>query len=419
MPITRTVYYTQNVPQNLVFGASYINTTPSRNIRVSFNFADTLSDLKMGQLEFPVVAGVTVTKGMITADETTSGVTFIEGPVASINTALAGAQFRSNFFEADVLDQEWLSQNPAVPTDHKGELCVQINPGIAHGLAVGDFVCISTATANSTATGRWLITAIDAANSPTRFWLAYRGGWDTDDRYFSSSYKNVSIGAYLQTTARVNIAPIVDISYCNPHGTFTVPVAITNADTSAVEESGTITFAGVFFIAEPYFSTAPPSGISVPTPNTWNFTDMGRIAQADNNYQAVQLLFKYLENDPLYLGVQAYTQLPGYPSGGTLAQKNVFVGAAIEAKARLDTPTYVPDDRYGVMGSVQVDERISTQHATGVVRWNFFGTPTACSEALKRCTYYRPQNNYITCDFNVETRIVNERTRIYSSRGKE
>jgi len=372
----------------------------------------------MGQLEFPTVAGVTVTKGMITADETTSGVTYIEGPVASVNTALAGAAFRSNFFEADVLDQNWISQNPAVPPDHKGELCVQINPSIVHGLAVGDFVCISTAIANSTASGRWLITAIDASNSPTRFWLAYRGGWDTDDRYFSSSYKNVSIGAYLQTTARVNIAPIVDVSYCNPHGTFTVPANIVNATTSVVEESGTITFVGSFFIAEPTFSTAPPASVSAATENSWYFADMGRITQADNNYQAVQLLIKCFENDPRYLGVTSYTQLPGYPISGTATQKNAFVGAAIEARAVLDTPTYITDDSYGVFGSVQVDERISKQYSVGVVRWNFFGTPAACSEALRRCTYYRP-NTSTPADIIVETRIVNERTRIYSSRGKE
>lgn len=416
MPITRTINYTQNVPENLGFGASYINPVPARNIRINFSQASTLADSKMGMVTLPVVPNVKVITGQYAVESTLGAVVTIEGPVADVNTALAGAEYVNNFYEADVLDQDWLSQNPAVPADHRGELCIQINPTVVHGLSVGSFVCISTATANSTGTGQWLVTAIDASNSPTRMWLAYRGGWGTDDKFFSSSYKNVSIGAYLQTTARVNIAPIVDISYCNPHGTFDSIVEIKNADTSAIEESGTITYVGSFFIAEPTFSVAPPTSIATGTTNSWFPIDMGRITQAANNYQSVQYLIKCLENDPMYLGVADYTALPGYPSGGTELEKLAFVGAAINAKAILDTPAYISDDSYGIFASTQVDERVSTQYSTGVVRWNFFGNPASCNEALKRSTYFRPPS--FSRDIGVETRIVNERTRIYFKRGK-
>lgn len=416
MPITRTINYTQNIPENLGFGASYINPSPARNIRISFSFGATLADSKMGSVTFPTVANVKLTSGQYIPSPTMAGVVYIEGPVADVNTALNGAEYINNFYEADVLDQDWLSQNPAVPADHQGELCIQINPTVVHGLSVGSFCCISTATANSTTTGQWLVTAIDASNSPTRMWLAYRGGWATDDKYFSSSYKNVSIGAYLQTTARVNIAPITDISYCNPHGTFNSVVTIMNADTNVTEETGTITYVGSFFIAEPVFSVAPPTSVSAPSTNGWYAADMGRITQADNNYQSVQFLIKCLENDPMYLGVTSYTSLPGYPTLGTDDQKNQFIGDAIQAKAILDSPKYITDNSYGVFGSTQVDQRVSTQYSDGVVRWNFFGTPAECSEALKRSTYFRPPS--LTKDFTIETRIVNERTRIYSKRGK-
>lgn len=416
MPITRTVNYTQNVPENLGFGASYINPSPARNIRISFSFGTTLADSKMGTVTFPTVPGVTLTTGLFAPEPTISGVVYITGPVADVNTALAGAEYVNNFYEADVLDQDWLSQNPAVPTNHEGELCIQINPVVAHGLSVGSYCCISTATANSTVTGQWLVTAIDASNSPTRLWLAYRNGWDIDDKYFSSSYKNVSIGAYLQTTARVNIAPIVDVSYCNPHGTFDSVMTITNYDTSVTEETGTITYSGTFFIAEPVFSVAPPTSFSAPSAGWASTLAMGAITQADNNYQSVQLLIKCLENDPMYLGVAAYTSLPGYPSSGTEDQKNQFIGDAINAKAILDSPKYITDKSYGVFGSTQVDQRVSIQYDTGVVRWNMFGTPNECTVALNKITYYRPPS--FNKDFAVETRIVNERTRIYNKRGK-
>lgn len=405
------------MPVNLGFGASYINTTPARNVRVSINFGDSTSDMKMGSVTFPDVAGVKKVSGQYTTNPALSGMVYIEGPVAAVNTALNGAEFINNFYEADVLSQDWISQDPAVPTNHQGELCIQINPNVAHGLSVGSFCCISTATANSTDTGQWQVTAIDASNSPTRIWMIYKAGWDTDDKYFSGSYKNVSIGAYLQTTERVNIAPINDVSYCNPHGSFNTTMTITNADTGVVEETGTLTYVGSFFIAEPYFSVAPPSSVSAATPSAWHGAfNMGTIAQADNNFQAVQLLIKCLENDPAYLGVTSYTSLPGYPAGGTQDEKDIFVGNAIHAKASTDTPVYIQNDSYGIFGSTQVGQQISSQYSTGVVRWNFTGDVSECNEALDSITYFRPPG--FNKDFGVETRIVNQRTRIYSNRGK-
>ena len=190
---------------------------------------------------------------------------------------------------------------------------------------------------------------------------------------------------------------------------------ITNTDIPAFEETGTITFVGSFFIAEPEFTTLPPTTISAATPNTWYGTDMGRIDQADGNYQSVQYLFKCLENDPMYLGVASYTSLPGYPSGGTEDEKLQFVGDAIYAKIEKDFAAYVTNDAYGLMGRTQVNQRISSTYSNGVVRWNFYGTPEECNTAMQRSTYFRPPN--FNKDFAIETRIVNGRTRIYSNRG--
>lgn len=416
MAITRTINYTQNVPASLGFSA-YINPVPSRNIRVTFDFSSSMTDAKMGTINFPDVTGVTKFYGNYSPDTNIFGTVYIEGAVADVNTALNGAEFLNHFYEAETLDQVFTSQNPALPTDEKGELCIQINPSVVHGLTVGSFCRISSVTGNSGTDGEYQVTAIDSTNSPTRLWLMFRGDWIIDDTYYGSSYKNAAIGAYLQTTGSVNIAPIIDVSYCNPHGAFTAGATITNADTLAVEETGTITFNGSFFIAEPSFTTPPTSTVAVTGLGAWSSAfSLGAIAQADDNYQSVQVLIKCLDNDPMYLGVASYASLPGYPSAGTTDQQLQFIGDAINAKAILDTPAYISDTSYGIFGVVQVDERVSTALSSGVVRWHFFGSPDQCNDALGKITYYRPPTN--SKDFTIETRIVNGKTRIYSSRGK-
>lgn len=432
MPITRTINYTQNVPITLGFGAAYLNPSPSRTVRVLFSFNNTLSDSKMGKVTFPVVAGVKQFYGQTSPDDNIVGNIYIEGEVSAVNTALDGAMFVNHYYEAENLAQDFLSQDRALPTDYRGEMQIQINKDVVHGLSVGSFCRISTVSANPNLSGQFLVTAIDATNSGTRLWLSFRGGWNTDEIYFGGSYKNVGVTKdnagnaaqtgsvtkaytpyYLQTTSSVNIAPINDVSFINPHGTFDSLVSVIEGTTTV--ESGTITYVGDFFIAEPSFVTPPAASISYAAQTWTNSLGMGVIEQADDNYQSVQLLIKALENDPNYLNISSYTLLAGYPSGGTLDEQLAFIGAAIEAKASKDIPRYIIDHTYGLFGTVQVGERISAVYSTGPVRWSFYGTPDDCNEALLRTTYY---GYSATKDFNVETRIVNGRTRIYSQRGK-
>jgi hypothetical protein len=426
MAITRTINYTQNVPVSLGF-SNYINTTPSRNVRVSFGFDSTQTDSKMGTVIFSETPNVEILYGRKTSLDTIFGNVTIEGPVADVNTCLNSAQFKNHFYDAENLDQDFLSLNRALPTDRQGELQIQINAGASLSLAVGAECRISTALSNITFDGVFTVMAIDSSNSAIRLWLTYRGDYGVDDKYYSSNYKNVSISTetvpcYLQTYAGTNIAPITDVSYNNPHGQFASTVSIKNATTFATEESGTITYSGSFFIAEPTFSTAPPATFpdNVTLAGYWSTTNLtstyAQIAQADDNYQSVQYLIKCLENDPKYLGVTAYTALVGYPSGGTADAQLAFIGAAIDNRASKDVPTYITDESYGLFGVNQVNDRISVSYTTGEVRWNFYGLPSECNYAFKNTTYFRPPTN--DKDFAVETRIVNGRTRIYSSRGK-
>ncbi len=404
MPITRTINYTQNVPESLGF-ASYLNPSPSRTVKVAFDFNNSSADAKMGTITFPTVTGVTQSYSTNSTGQTIFTEVSIEGPVAAINTALNGAEFVNHFYEAETLDQDFLSLNRATPTDLQGELQIQINKDVVHGLSVGSFCRISTVSGNSGVDGRYLVTAIDNSNSPTRLWLVYRGDYGIDDTYYGSTYKTVSSGAtcVLQNTSSVTIAAISDISYSNPHGNFSVVMSVVEGVTTV--DSGTISFVGSFFISEPQFATSGSDFTQ--TAGQWTSDiDLGSISQADDNYQSLQLLIKYLPNDPRFLGLADYSSF-----GSDWAA----IAAAIDGVVALDEGVYVTDHTRGKFGAIQTGTRSSADYASGEVRWSYYDTPDNINDALTKISFFTPPS--ATGELNIETRIVNGRTRIYRNRG--
>lgn len=428
MALTKTINYTQNVPISLGYTNELVGTATDYR-SVTFDFLTPGSDYKMGQLFWTDTAGVTVIQQTSTENNTGIQNYKFEGELSAVNAILNTVGFVNHFYDADNITQDFLSQNRTLPDDHRGELCIQIPPDTVHGLTVGSVCRIKDV-------GRYVVTKIDSVNSPIRIWLAYRSDWDLVDLYYSPDYKNTKItsdaagntitttgtvtktyttaGAYLQTDSAVNIAPIIDLAYANPHGDFTIIVTVFDIN-STVLETATLTFVGSFFIAEPTF-TVLPATLSAPVAESRYRINVGDIAQADENYQSVQVLFKYCENDPNYLNVNDYTQLSGYPSAGTDDEKLQFIGDAINAKAKLSIPTYIVGTAVGNLGVTQVGDRVAAAPETGIIRWHFYGTPVECNAAMGRIYYFRATG--VTKDFNYEVRIVNGRTRIYSSRGK-
>ncbi len=404
MAITRTINYTQNVPESLGF-ASYLNPSPSRNVKVVFDFNSTSADAKMGTIKFPTVTGVTQSYSTNSTGQTIFTEVSIEGPVAAINTALDGAEFVNHFYEAETVEQDFLSLDRATPTDLQGELQIQINEDIVHGLSIGSFCRISTVSGNGGVDGRYLVTAIDGSNSPTRFWLVYRGDYGIDDEYYGGTFKTVNSGAtcVLQNTSSGTIAAINDISYSNPHGNFSVTMSVTEGVTTV--DSGTISFVGSFFISEPQFSTGGSDFTQ--TAGQWTSDiDLGTISQADDNYQSLQLLIKYFPNDPRFLGVADYSSFGGNWSA---------IAAAIDAVVQLDKGVYVTDHTKGKFGSIQTGTRSSANYDTGEVRWSYYDTPDNINDALAKMSFFATPS--ATSELNIETRIVNGRTRIYRNRG--
>lgn len=426
MAITRTINYTQNIPVSLGF-SNILTASASTVLSVVFNFE---SSSKMGTFLFDDTAGVTKAYQSASNDQIVMPTITLTGTTSALNTCLNSGMFQNHYYECENIEQGFLSQDRALPSDGRGEVQIQIPKDCVHGLSVGSNCQIKLTNSD---VGVFTVTAIDNSNSATRLWLIFNSNYGIFDTFFGSMYKNAVItrdnagnasqtgtvtksytACYLAEYTGTIIAPICDLSYNNPHGNFIVNASVYQG--ASLIDSGTISFNGSFFIAEPTFTSLPPNSISAPQAAAFYTLNMGAIAQTNNNYQSVQLLMKYLENDPAYLNVSSYSELSGYPATGTENQKNQFIGDAINAKASLNIPRYAENLSLGLFGNIQINDRISESPTTGVVRWHFYGTPSECNSALSKISYFRApamQN-----DFAIEIRIVNGRTRIYNSRGK-
>jgi hypothetical protein len=421
MAITRTINYTQNVPITLGFSNYLSNATTAS---VEFLFSNS-SKAQMGYISTTATAGVSVVNKTFSTSTSSPYFTSttLYGTMANLNTALNTALYQNHFYEADTTTQDFLSQNRTLPSDWRGEFQIQINPNIAHGLSVGSLCQLSSSLGYD-----YTVTKIDSSNSATRIWFIYANNYDLSTVNYNNAHSLVGISNdaagnapqtgtvtktynsyYLQTSTGTNIAPINDISYNNPHGDYSITMNIKDGS-GTVLETGTISLSGTFFIAEPTFSSLPPTSISATSLDTVAICNFGQIAQTNSNYQSVQVLMKYAMNDPQYLNVSSYSLLNGY--NGTLQ----FIGDAINAKASLDVPRYIIDESYGTFTTVNINNSVSVSPPTGIISWYFYGTPADCNYALTNVYYYRPPA--MSKDFNVEIRIVNGRTRIYGSRGR-
>lgn len=395
MAFTKTINYTQNVPVSLDFN----NYLTGAAAQIRFNFGDPSGDANMGSIDFGVTTGITKLDTGRSPDELINNDIYISGSLNDLNACLNSATFVNHYYEAENLSQDYLSLNRILPADHRGEMEVMIAPGAVHGLSIGSICRIEGA-------GRFLVTRVQSDAFGTRLWIIYRATYQLNDNYYNSDRNTAAIGKQLRTDGNVNISPIIDISFANPRGQFVIPVTIFNSSGVSID-TGTITFIGSPFVAEPVFVTNPADTYSTSTLELpYTLTNFGSISQANNNYQSVQILLKLYENDPLYSG-NTYT-------GSDIAQLQTL-GNAIDTKAKTNAAVYIQNNTDFLFNKVQVDDRVSSTPTSGVVRWHFYGTPAECNVALSKIGFYRHMNPK---DVNAELRVVNGRTRIYNSRGK-
>ena len=414
MAFNRPLNYIQNVPTNMGFSNLFAGT-PSRTVSVVFNMIPhSPGTAKMGRIIFPITDGLTIDESKRNLNNPWHSQYTITGNVTDINVALNAAEYVSHYYAIDDTSQSFLLVDRTVG-DYRGELCIQVTDDTDLSSILEDsFIRLSTHTPQA----YYIVTRVDNRPFQKRIWCMFGKDYALDDLMNGSQYKKAAIGMYVQNySTGANIALVTDISYQNPYGNYYIYVNTIDGTT----EQNTLKLVGAPYIDEPSFLTEPIASVPASATDTWH--DIGTeaapwasIAQPANNFVSLQLMIKILESDPKYLGVDAYTSLPGYPSGGTVDDQLLFIGDAINTAATPGKAIYITDHTYGIFGDVQIDARTSVTNVYSEVKWVFYGIPADCNVALKRLTYFRPSG--LTKDVGVETRLVTNRSRIYRNRGK-
>ena len=374
MALTKTVNYTQNVPQALGYSTEVTGTAGVVTAIIKFNArAGTLNVGTYGSSQ-SLVHGFTTEDGF--------GYTWeIVGTETDVNAAINNLEWIPRAYNDPAIEQNYISQDRSV-SEYKGELMIEVedrNNNFA--FVLGDKFYINN-TINDT---MFTVVAIEETLAGKRLY----GMWDDDYKMTEFSFGGIT--PYLSTLKQEDgtlIDYIVDRAIINPHGRYELDIEIFDDGVSV--DTGTTTIQGTLFVPEPQFSVSPPTsipGVSTPTTSEWTpELNLGTVTQSNNELISVQLLMKRDQNDP------------------------AFTGNFVK-----NSPSYISDSSYGEFSVVRVDDRQSKNDPGGVVRWEFYGTPAQCSTALSKVQFYQPKSN--VKDFYLETRIVNGRTRISNSRG--
>lgn len=375
MALTKTVNYIQTVPQSLGFATELSGKTGTVTATFTFNN-------KMGSLSTSYSAVSSLLHGCGTQEER-ANVWEISGTEAEVNAALDGLTWTPRVYADAAIQQDTASEHRTV-TAHEGEALFQVEDRFGlFSFSVGDVFGVQT----NTTLVEYTCTAVETTLSGKRIY----GTPNVDLGGKCEGGATPNWADPIPYTSELVILPntvvdnIVDYAIVNPHGNSTIDIQIT--DDGGVTND-VLTLNGSFFVPEPYFTTYPANTIlDVAGEDCSAPTVMGEIAQANNELVTVQLLFKRHQNDP-----------------------------AFDGDVALNKPSYITNNDYGQVNQAKVDNRVSQSYDTGIVRWEFYGTPDQCTKALSKI---RIVDNPCSSpkDFYIETRIVNGRARIYSERG--
>ena len=303
----------------------------------------------------------------------------ISGTSTDVNAALDDLVWYPRTYDDAAIAQNHLSIDRTV-TDHKGEVLVEVEDrGGNFSFAVGDDYAIY----NGADYINFICTKVETTLSGKRIYGVLVDEYDLTSDPFTTVPMHTS--QLVQLTPTLVIDNIVDYAIINPHGDSNLVIEI--LDGAVQHATGTTTLDGALFSPEPYFTTPPPTTIVGVGGDAWTVgTSFGEVAQANNEMITVQLLLKRDQNDPLFDG-----DVP------------------------TNKPSYITDESYGVFSIARVNDRQARCISdSGEVRWEFYGTPSQVNSALKYLQFYQVAPYK---DFYIETRLITGRSRIYNNRG--
>ena len=392
MALTKTVNYTQEIPQALGYSAEITGTAGVVTAKIQYNN-------KMGRLKTGTYGS---SESFIWGNGTCAGLGNnweISGTETDVNAALNDLVWYPRTYDDAAITQDNLAVDRLV-TDHKGEVLIEVEDRASNfSFVVGDDYAIY----NGSAYIELVCTKVETTLSGKRIYGVYANEYD-----LVPGYDGITASMYdsklTSLTPTVEIDNIVDYAIVNPHGDSDLVIEI--LDGVSAHDAGTTTLVGALLVPEPYFVTPPPTTIAGVGGDAWTVgVSFGEIAQDNNEMVVVQLLLKRDQNDPDFSGVSYPNDHPDYP--GTDPDT---VGDVTKNK-----PSYITDESYGVFSVARVNDRQARcVSEAGEVRWEFYGTPAQCNNALKYLQFYQKAPYR---DFYIETRLITGRSRIYNHRG--
>ena len=439
MALTKTVNYTQEIPQALGYSSEISNVvltgtidpaastavvgvntlfvseltvgdsilvsgetrevdtiTDDTNLTVTVAFTDNANDTspervlgnvtakidynnKMGRLKTGIYGS---SESFIHGDATCAGLGRhweISGTATDVNAALDDLVWYPRTYDAGAITQDHLAIDRD-PGDHKGEILVEVEDRASNfSFAVGDDYAIY----NGAGYINLICTKVETTLSGKRIYGVLVDEYDLTSDPFTTVPMYTS--QLVSLTPTLVIDNIVDYAIVNPHGDSDLVIEI--LDDAVQHSTGTTTLEGALLVPEPYFTTAPPTTIAGVGGDVWTTAvSFGEVAQVNNEMITIQLLLKRDQNDPLFDG-----------------------------DVVINKPSYITDESYGVFSIARVNDRQARCISeAGEVRWEFYGTPAQCNSALKYLQFYQ-KTPYK--DFYIETRLITGRSRIYNHRG--
>jgi hypothetical protein len=417
MALTKTVNYTQNTRQSLGFNNELSGLAGTIKAEISFNG-------KAGTL---VTGGVHADKITIhgTAPEPGFGNTWeVEGTLAQVNEALNALVWVPKGYEASNADQDDTSADRnyfggqaggdlSLTLSDSSNFLFSVNEGdvfenegveyTATSVKLSDEGKIISATSENTTTpkpGEYMFEIEDRNNSLSltvgnnftvnniEYECVKLETLNNSKRVYGmlvNEFDFVTIVNPLHTALSDGtlVDYVTDFEILNPQGTYSLTIRTYTND--VLVDTDQVTLVGSKLVPDAQFASVPTQTINVSGTGWQTPPGFGVVSQANNELVKAQLLFKRYENDP------------------------DFDGDVI-----LNRASYITNNSYGRASTVRIGNRESFIFDSGPVRWEFYGTPSECSEALAKVTIWTPNNDK---DFIIETRLINARNRTSSDRG--
>lgn len=377
MALTKTVTYTQTQPVSLGFANEVVGTTGTVTVNIDYLVG-------MGKLSTGTYGASKSVASGIANYTGNSGKWTITGTLADVNAALNDLKWQPRTYpDANIV------QDPRAPrayTDYNGELVLEIYDPTDF---IGQNALSFSQLTFPDATGASLEITRLVAGAVANTWLVHCivKGRDLVDGFSQNSKltRNTTTFRYASTSNGSVYFPIFDYSFQNPVGESNLAISV--LDDGSVHDSGTVSLTGEYLVPMPTFTQNPPATLTYSA--FMNNIGMGTVANSTNELIGVQLLAKRYPSDPTFDGDVA-----------------------------TNTPSYITDNTYIKFGNVTIDNRSSKTFDDGLIRWEFYGTPSQCSQALEEVSGITTKyNNTTSYDFFLETRIITSKARVNYSRG--